>query len=108
MNCGHGAAYLKDDEIRCALCDLEATQAQLPEGMKNCTIVFEQCQIGHGSLRGKNWIKPECPWCQIDKLKKELEVQKGVVEFVYIPVRHMRERAELAEAKLKAFKEAMA
>ena len=31
--------------------------AQLPEGMKHCTIVFEECPVGHGHLRGTNWVK---------------------------------------------------
>jgi hypothetical protein len=38
---------------------------------------------------------------EIIELEREIQVQKGIVEFVFIPVRHMRERAERAEARLE-------
>jgi hypothetical protein len=53
-----------------------ALTAQLPGGMKNCKILFSECPVGHGYLRGENWIEKECPWCKIAALTdriKELE-----------------------------------
>lgn len=50
---------------------IEELQSRLPEGMRECTIIFEQCEVGHGYLRGTNWIKHDCPWCEIAKLKEQ-------------------------------------
>lgn len=44
---------------------------------------------------------------ELAKISRELEVQKGVVEFVYIPVRHMTERADKYESKSKRFEAAL-
>lgn len=46
--------------------------AQLPEGMKHCTIVSERCKVGHASLRGTNWVMNACPWCKIKELESIL------------------------------------
>lgn len=42
-----------------------------------------------------------------DALKRELDVQKGVVELVYIPVRHMTERADKYETRCKLLEAAL-
>lgn len=39
--------------------------SQLPQDMQNCTIVFEECPRGHGSLRATNWVKHPCPRCEL-------------------------------------------
>lgn len=44
---------------------------------------------------------------RIKQLEHELAVQKGVVEMVYIPVRHMTERADKYEAKCKLLEAAL-
>lgn len=49
-------------------------KTQLPAEMQHCTIVFEECPQGHGSLRGTNWIKHDCPWCRIRNLETALTV----------------------------------
>lgn len=45
---------------------------------------------------------------RIKQLEHDLAVQKGVVEMVYIPVRHMTERADKYEAKSKRLEEELA
>ena len=52
--------------------EIERLKKQLPDGMQGCTIVFEECSVGHGSLRGTNWIKNECPHCKIETLETAL------------------------------------
>jgi BMFP domain-containing protein YqiC len=51
---------------------------QLPEGMKDCKIIFTECPVGHGFLRGLNWIEIEhdCPWCKIIALTAEVTTLK--------------------------------
>lgn len=46
--------------------------AQLPEGMKHCTILYEECPVGHGHLRGGNWEKHECFICDAQASKHKL------------------------------------
>lgn len=42
-------------------------EKQLPDGMKDCTIIFKQCPHGHGWLTAKNWVGNEhCPKCTLD------------------------------------------
>jgi hypothetical protein len=40
--------------------EIERLRAQLPEGMKDCTIVFKKCYKGHGELTATNWVQH--PW----------------------------------------------
>lgn len=42
---------------------------QLPEGMQNCTILFKECEKGHGWLTATNWVPFDCPTCERDKLR---------------------------------------
>lgn len=51
---------------------IQQLESQLPDGMKHCTILFEECPKGHGSLRGANWVKPECQACRIQKQQDAL------------------------------------
>lgn len=46
--------------------------SQLPDGMKHCTIIFKECEKGHGRLAAANWVDNGCPWCTIDELKNKL------------------------------------
>jgi hypothetical protein len=39
---------------------------QLPAGMSDCTIIFKQCEKGHGRLIANNWIDPGCQKCDLD------------------------------------------
>lgn len=44
-------------------------RAQLPASMQNCTIVFKECEKGHGRLTATNWIDNGCQPCAIDELR---------------------------------------
>lgn len=52
---------------------LDEVRAQLPEGMKHCTIQFKQCPLGHGWLTATNWVPFDCPTCERDALRLALQ-----------------------------------
>lgn len=54
--------------------DVKRLEAQLPEGMKDCTFVFERCENGHGRLVANNWVTHLCPWCIHTKLRTLFEM----------------------------------
>lgn len=46
-------------------------RAQLPERMKDCTILFKECPVGHGWLTATNWVQHGCPTCAIEDARLE-------------------------------------
>ncbi len=54
--------------------EIAALKAQLPQGMKHCTIVFKECEKGHGWLTATNWVQHDCPTCVAATLKAKLAV----------------------------------
>lgn len=58
--------------------EVENLKKQLPDGMENCTIVFEECEKGHGNLRATNWVKHKCVQCQRDALQEQVRVLEGI------------------------------
>ena len=52
-------------------------EAQLPDEMKNCTIVFKECEKGHGTLTATNWVQHECATCKIAELEAHLKHAEG-------------------------------
>jgi hypothetical protein len=92
-----GAAYANIDGLRSNL--LEASQAilallderdrllsQLPEGMKDCTIIHKQCEIGHSWLTATNWVQHGCPRCERDRLREALKpFAKEYDEWTFMP-----------------------
>lgn len=71
-----GGCYLGDISAKTLLALLDALQraeGQLPDGMKHCTIVFEECPKGHGHLRGTNWIKHPCVICERNSARALLQ-----------------------------------
>lgn len=40
-------------------------ESQLPDEMKSCTILFRQCDKGHGRLTAKNWVDSGCGTCAL-------------------------------------------
>lgn len=44
-------------------------RAKLPDGMKHCTILFRQCEKGHGWLTATNWVDFGCPTCERDAVR---------------------------------------
>lgn len=45
----------------------DGLRAQLPEGMKHCTILAKQCAKGHSWLTATNWVPFDCPTCQVEE-----------------------------------------
>lgn len=54
--------------------ELEAVKKQLPVGMQDCTIVFNECALGHGWLSAANWTKHPCPTCQLEAAHEKTEL----------------------------------
>lgn len=52
---------------------VEELEAQLPERMKHCTILFKECEKGHGWLTATNWIDHGCPTCAIAAERAKVE-----------------------------------
>jgi hypothetical protein len=50
--------------------------AQLPVGMKHCSIVFMNCHLGHGWLTAKNWTETGCPTCRAEAAESEVAALK--------------------------------
>jgi hypothetical protein len=59
---------------------VDTITAQLPEGMKDCTIQFKECSLGHGRLTATNWGQHDCPMCCIQSLERELAEAKARVK----------------------------
>src|SRR6187399_2290680 len=53
--------------------EIERLTAQLPDGMKHCTIRFIECEKGHGRLTAANWVDTGCQSCEIERLRDEIE-----------------------------------
>lgn len=49
--------------------------AQLPAGMQDCTILFKECEKGHGRLTATNWIQHGCDTCKIQELTAQLDAK---------------------------------
>ena len=59
--------------LREAAKEIERLRSQLPDGMKDCTIVSKTCQLGHGWLTATNWVQHGCPVCKTKALEAEIE-----------------------------------
>lgn len=59
-----------------------ALRAQLPEGMKHCTIVFKSCLLGHGWLTATNWVQHGCPTCALDAARAESAALRESLELI--------------------------
>lgn len=57
----------KNHELKLIYAERDRLLAQLPDGMKECTIVFKECVKGHGWLTAKNWVQHECQTCERDQ-----------------------------------------
>lgn len=49
--------------------EVERLRSQLPAGMEHCTVVFKQCDKGHGWLTATNWVWHGCPTCELDEAR---------------------------------------
>ncbi len=48
---------------------IKKLESQLPEQMQSCTILYNECENGHGNLTATNWIPRSCPWCRLLQLE---------------------------------------
>ena len=72
------------DQAVDTLCDLllyyksrgDKLESQLPKGMKHCTIVAKQCELGHSWLTATNWVQHGCPTCEKNRLREQLGLQQ--------------------------------
>lgn len=88
--CMDGAAILRDgammtvddivgtlNALQARVAELEAERdellSRLPDGMKHCTIVFKECEKGHGWLTATNWVQHGCPTCERDELRRRVD-----------------------------------
>lgn len=78
--------------------------SQLPEGMKHCTIIFKECDKGHGWLTATNWVQHGCPKCEFDRIVDEKhELQRlrrqssNMVSALHLEACQWRLKAEKAE-----------
>lgn len=67
-----GVSYLDGIDINDLLDQIDDLEAQLPEGMKHCTIRFKECKLGHGWLTATNWVQHGCPTCKYADLERRL------------------------------------
>lgn len=71
---GYGMVLVVDDEPRAVNGWRDKAirlEAQLPEGMKHCTIQAKQCELGHSWLTAANWVQHGCPTCANFALERE-------------------------------------
>ena len=67
-----GPALEYGARVRDLTAQRDVLRAQLPESMKDCTIVFKECARGHGELTATNWVQHPCLFCERDALKAEV------------------------------------
>lgn len=58
-------------------------KALLPAEMEGRAILFEACPVGHGNLRGENWVKHDCVICESDRLKAALGRSREVLQSIH-------------------------
>lgn len=54
-------------KLAAAEAERDRLQKQLPESMQHCTILFKECEKGHGWLTATNWIQHGCPTCERER-----------------------------------------
>lgn len=71
------ATYAEHMALQARVAELEAERdellSRLPDGMKHCTIVFKECEKGHGWLTATNWVQHGCPTCERDELRRRVD-----------------------------------
>jgi hypothetical protein len=59
---------------------IESLQAHLPDGMEDCTIIFKECEKGHGWLTAANWVQHDCAQCKIESLQAQASEKDRLLE----------------------------
>lgn len=92
------------DAIEMITKERDGLLSQLPEGMKHCTIIFKECDKGHGWLTATNWVQHGCPKCEFDRIVDEKhELQRlrrqssNMVSALHLEACQWRLKAEKAE-----------
>lgn len=68
----------------------DALLAQLPEGMKGCTIIYKECGNGHGWLMAHNWTPHDCFMCQLEAISSRIDDTIRMGREVLAEYRRMR------------------
>ena len=84
------------ERVETAEADLAEAKHQLPDEMHDCTIVYKECEVGHGWLTATNWVDFECPTCRW----KAAEADNGKLRKALL--RYGRHRNECARQRAKA------
>ena len=84
--------YKKNCAIGKAETTIEALQAQLPAEMQGCTILFKECEKGHGRLVATNWRDHGCQTCEVEALQRE-RLREALREIAYDDIDLMQARA---------------
>ena len=69
--------------------------------MKNCFIVYDKCDKGHGWLSARNWEKHKCQFCDAEKTKEALAKAEGEIERLKEDVERWSGSAIRLEEKLE-------
>ena len=80
-------AAAEGDWLR-AEAERDALKAELPTEMEGQRILFEECVVGHGHLRGENWVKHPCVFCERDALKARIADTVAWAQREFIKPRH--------------------
>lgn len=107
MEIAGGLASPKSPAIaygRALIDELTEARAQLPEGMKHCTIVFRECPLKHSWLTATNWEDFPCPWCARDEARRERDAKEHRIGAMKQALASKRE--DIATARAVAMEEA--
>ena len=86
-------------EVLALIEELAEARAQLPEGMKRCTILFKECEKGHGWLTATNWVQHGCPHCDLANARAAAMEEAAPPGFRVVE----EEVIQKVEAEAKAF-----
>lgn len=85
-------------EMETKIRDLEA---QLPDEMQGCTVLFKECEKGHGRLTATNWVQHECLACE--SLEQQIKRQdllrwmtdkNKLIKHLHKEIKELEERIE--------------
>ena len=84
--------------------EVDRLRSQLPEGMERCTIVFQECEKGHGRLTATNWIQHGCQTCEIERLRAENDAQQQIAAANTEEIRQLHNEIANLRAENEALK----
>lgn len=77
-------------------------RAQLPDRMKDCTIVFKECKWGHGWLTATNWVQHPCPTCSLAEVTAQFAAAERAIEGHKNALALVAEQARMANGSAEA------